>query len=93
MIGWLGRLFGAKRALFRFDLRWKEEMVVTGPGGQFTLYFPMGNPTAVLPTEEAWPRLAPAWAIDLWPELKAELEQWCAANKVRLELDPAAAVY
>ena len=92
-MNWLRALFGGKRSQFRFNPQWKEEMVVTGPGGHFTLYFPIGVPTAILPTQDVWPDVAPAWAIDLWPQLKAELEQWCGENNVRFELDPEAAVY
>lgn len=37
------------RTAFRFAPRWKEELVVTGPGGAFILDLPMGVLTAVLP--------------------------------------------
>lgn len=77
---------------FRFTPRWKEELVVAGPGGSFILALPMGVLTACLPTEQAWPTVAPAWAIDLWPVLKPELERWCAANGAGLEIDPTATV-
>jgi len=77
---------------FRFTARWKEELVVTGPGGSFILELPMGILTARLPTEQAWPTVAPNWAVDLWPVLKTELEQWCRANDAGLEVDPHASV-
>lgn len=78
---------------FRFTPRWKEELIVTGPGGAFILELPMGVLTACLPTEEAWPRKAPTWAHDLWPTLKVELEAWCAANRAALEISPTANVW
>jgi hypothetical protein len=78
--------------MFRFTARWKEELVVVGPGGSFILELPMGILTARLPTEQVWPTIAPVWAVDLWPALKAELERWCAASNADLEIDPTATV-
>jgi hypothetical protein len=78
--------------VFRFEPRWKEELIVTGPGGVFILELPMGQLAAYLPTEDAWGSKAPGWAVDLWPILKAELEIWCAANRAGLEIDPTASV-
>jgi hypothetical protein len=89
-MGWLGRLFAGKRSVFRFSPRWKEMMVVTG---HFTLDFWMGIPTISLPPEERWRAVAPLWAAELWPELKAELEDWCRDNNTKLEIDEKAAVY
>jgi hypothetical protein len=78
---------------FSFQPRWKEELVVTGPGGAFVLELPMGILSAYLPTESAWRSKAPHWAIDLWPVLKAELEQWCRDNQARLYVDEFVNVY
>jgi hypothetical protein len=78
---------------FAFHPRWKEELVCTGPGGSFILELPMGILTACLPTQDAWQRKAPPWARDLWPQLKAELEDWCRANNAGFVIDEAAAVY
>ncbi len=75
--------------VFDFAPRWKEELVVTGPGGSFILELVLA---VYLPTEEVWPTIAPDWAVAFWPELKAELEQWCAANKAGLKIDPTATV-
>jgi hypothetical protein len=78
--------------VFTFEARWKEELVVTGPGGTFILELPMGILSAYLPTEQAWRDKAPTWAVDLWPELKIELEQWCQENKARFYIDETATV-
>jgi hypothetical protein len=51
--------------MFQFKPRWKEELVVSGPGGSFVLELPMGVLSAYLPTEETWRSKAPAWAADL----------------------------
>lgn len=80
------------RTVFKFQPRWKEELVVTGPRGRLVLELPMGQLTAYLPTENVWRDLAPDWAVELWPELKAELELWCAANQARFRIDPTASV-
>jgi hypothetical protein len=79
--------------VFSFKLRWKEELVVRGPGGAFVLELPMGILSAYLPTEAAWREKAPEWAVDLWPVLKAELEEWCRDNQARLHIDETANVW
>jgi hypothetical protein len=79
--------------VFQFQPRWKEELVVTGPGGAFILDLPMGVLTACLPTEAVWREQAPAWARELWPVLHAELAKWCVATKAGLEVDARAGVY
>ena len=78
---------------FRFAARWKEELVVTGPGGSFILELPMGELTACLPTQETWSRQAPEWAVDLWPTLKVELEAWCVAKRAAFVIDEKAEVW
>ncbi len=78
---------------FSFCPRWKEELVVTGPGGSFILELPMGILSAYLPTEEVWKQKAPEWARNLWPILKTELEDWCKYNNAKFYIDASAAVY
>jgi hypothetical protein len=78
---------------FRFQPRWKEELVVTGSGGSFVLELPMGVLSAYLPTEAEWRRRGPGWAISLWPILKSELEAWCHENGAALYIDASADVY
>jgi hypothetical protein len=82
-----------KRRTFRFYPRWKEELVVEGPGGSFILDLPMGILSAYLPTEAAWPSKAPAWAAALWPVLKTELEEWCRKNHADFYIEEAANVW
>lgn len=77
---------------FTFNPRWKEELICTGPGGTFVLELAMGVLTAFLPTEDVWRSNAPAWARDLWPVLKTDLEAWCENSKVRLVIDESATV-
>ena len=74
--------------------RWKEEVVVTGAGGdRLVLEFPMGIPTVYLPTEAAWAGKAPAWAAGLWPALRRELEDWCTFNNAALVVSETAGVW
>ena len=80
-------------SIFKFEPRWKEELVVTGFGGSFILELPMGEFSAYLPTQTAWERKAPTWAKDLWPQLKQELEAWCVKNKAQFLVDETAGVY
>lgn len=79
--------------VFEFKARWKEELVCTGPGGAFVLELPMGTLTAYLPSEQAFRSSAPAWATHLWPQLRDELAQWCAANNASLVVDHQARIY
>lgn len=91
--GLLTKLFGSNsRTTFQFQPRWKEELVVTGPGGSFVLELPMGVYSAYLPTQKAWETKAPDWARDLWPLLKSELEDWCVRNKAKFHIDETATV-
>ena len=80
------------KQMFRFEPRWKEELVVTAAGGSFILELPMGVLSAYLPTEVEWKRRAPEWAVPLWADLKRELEEWCYMNNARLHIDPTAHV-
>ena len=73
--------------VFRFAPRWKEELVVTGPGGAFLLEMPMGDPCVLLPTEDAFGATAPDWARGLWPALHEALTDWCQATGTPLALD------
>ena len=79
--------------IFKFQPRWKEELVVTGPGGQFILDLAMGILTACLPTEEVWHHKAPVWAQDYWPQLHCQLKSWCAQNNAELSIDHRSGVY
>lgn len=82
-----------QRQTFQFQPRWKEELVVTGPGGSFVLELPMGVLSVYLPTEAIWRTKAPAWAADLWPVLRSELGEWCRANEAQLLIDGTANVW
>ncbi len=88
------KLFGPKpRTTFRFQPRWKEELVVTGSGGTFVLELAMGVYSAYLPTQKAWNKKAPEWARHLWPILKSELGDWCVKNKAEFHIDENAGVF
>ena len=77
---------------FDFQPRWKEELVVSGPGGSFVLELPMGVYSTYLPTKEAWATKGPEWARSLWSPLKTELGNWCKANGAELHIDATASV-
>jgi hypothetical protein len=88
-----GLRFSTNQAVFHFKSRWKEELVVVGPGGSFVLEHPMGVLSVYLPTEEVWPTVAPSWASHLWTVLRDELEVWCTERNIVLNIDPTAAVW
>jgi len=79
--------------MFKFESRWKEELVCEGSGSSFVLELPMGVLTAYLPTEAAWSEKGPSWAKRLWPNLRTDLEQWCAKSGARFVIDETAAVF
>lgn len=79
--------------VFSFRPRWKEQLVVVGPGGAFVLELPMGILSAYLPPQQMWRSKAPAWAADLWPVLQRELEEWCKETGAILHIDETASVY
>jgi hypothetical protein len=79
--------------LFRFQPRWKEELLVSGSGGSFVLDMPMGVSSVNCPSETTWRECAPDWAQSLWPDLHRELEDWCAENGTDLYVYHSAPVY
>lgn len=77
---------------FKFQPRWKEELVVIGDGGRFILEHPMGIPSVYLPTESAWKFKSPKWAQNQYSTLRQALEQWCETNNAKLYIDETADV-
>lgn len=78
--------------MFKFQPRWKEEMVVTSKDGAFVIDLAMGNLTAYLLPEDLWREQAPDWAKEHWPQLKRELEAWCEKYNAKLAIDVTAVV-
>ncbi|WP_163831838.1 hypothetical protein [Spartinivicinus ruber] len=77
---------------FKFQVKWKEELIVIGEGGQFILELPMGVLSVYLPSESTWQLKAPEWARNSYIELKDELESWCIENKAKLIIEETASV-
>ena len=106
MFGWFGRKPPKRPSaqlrksevgqMFRFQPRWKEELIVEvigGTNGSFMLEI-VGNPATVyLPTEPVWRARVPRWAQELWPQLHTELQSWCAGNRTTLVVEATAQVY
>lgn len=78
--------------MFKFQPRWKEEMVVTSKDGTFVIDLAMGNLTAYLLPEDLWREQAPSWAKEHWAQLKSELEAWCEKYNAKLAIDVTAVV-
>jgi hypothetical protein len=90
MFGQLFARLRGRRTTFRFHPRWKEYIEVKGPGGCFAIEHTYGKaPKAYLPSPQDWQRIAPLWAIDLWPVLHDELSAWCGEQGITLEIDPS----
>ena len=77
---------------FKFQSRWKEELIVVGKGGEFILEHPMGILSVYLPSENVWKNKSLEWAKNYYCELSKELEQWCIDNKVKFVIDETAGV-
>jgi hypothetical protein len=77
---------------YRFQAKWKEELVCSTNGKQFVLEFPMGTPTVYLPTKSRWSAISPAWASNHWDDLYDQLSTWCEANDVQLTVSETARV-
>ena len=80
------------RATFKFEPRWKEELVVSGLGGEFVLEHPMGVKSVYVPTEVVWNEIGPNWALGHWAALHHELKIWCEKNGAELYVDETASV-
>lgn len=78
---------------FKFEPRWKEELVCTSRMGSFILDMPMGVLSVLLPTQSNWERNAPPWAKEHWQTIYEQLETWCKENKVQFFVEESAAVY
>jgi hypothetical protein len=89
MFGQFFDLWRGKRTTFGFHPCWKEYIEVQGPGGCFAIEHTYSEqPTAYLPSQQDWQRIAPSWAIDLWPVLHDELTAWCGNQGISVEIDP-----
>jgi hypothetical protein len=73
---------------FKFEPKWKEELVCSCALGSFVLDMPMGVVSVYLPTKEHWKEVAPHWALELWDALYQQLHDWCETQKIPLHLDP-----
>lgn len=78
---------------FRFEVRWKEQLVVHHAGGEFVLEFPMGRPTVCLPTHTRWQEIAPPELRSHWLELHEQLQEYCVLNGFGLELGDNYKIY
>jgi hypothetical protein len=78
---------------FRFEPRWKEELVVHHDGGSFVLDFPMGRPNVCLPTEPRWRSIAPPSLADHWAELHTQMKAWCESNNFPLTVNENETAY
>ena len=76
--------------IFKFNARWKEELVVSCFGDEFILEYTMGVSTIFLPTRAVWQQSAPDWAKNHYTELKTELESWCKKNQIPLRVEARA---
>lgn len=79
--------------MFRFEPRWKEELVVHHDAGSFVLAFPMGRPNVCLPSESRWIEISPSSLKAFWPDLHSQLEAWCKSHDLPLTINDEETAY
>lgn len=79
--------------IYRFQARWKEEMLCTCSLGSLILDMPMGVVSVYLPTRSKWEATAPAWAREQWRSVHEQLSQWCSRNTTPLHIEENAQVW
>ncbi len=71
----------------RFQPRWKELLIGSMDGKQFTIELTMGVLTVYFPTAPKWQACAPAWAKGKWEQVREELTVWCQKEKIPLVIE------
>jgi hypothetical protein len=71
---------------FRFQPRWKEELVCECALGILVLDMTMGVTVVYLPNAQAWVSFAPLWAKPHWHTLHDQLQTWCSSQNIPLQL-------
>ena len=70
-----------------FQPKWKELLVGTMDGKQFTIELTMGILTVYFPTAAKWESSAPNWAKGLWERVRISLSSWCEEQKIPLVIE------
>lgn len=68
--------------MYKFQARWKEELVCVGPMGEFILDFFMGIPTVCIPDQNVWDAKYPGFD---YKDFKRQVEAWSVRNNAKLE--------
>ncbi len=68
--------------MYKFQARWKEELVCSGPMGEFILDLPMGILTVCIPDKNVWDAKFPGFDFD---DFKRQVEAWALNNNAKLE--------
>lgn len=70
-----------------FRLEWKELLIGTIDGRQFTIELTMGVLSVYFPTKAKWDVSAPAWAKMSWEQVRADLAVWCGKQEIPLVIE------
>ena len=71
----------------QFRSEWKELLIGSMDGKQFTIELTMGVLTVYLPTLAKWEASAPEWAKHQWERVRADLSAWCEQQKIPLVIE------
>jgi len=72
---------------FEYTPRWKEELVGTYGGHQFSVLLTMGKMHVYFPSEVTWETTAPRWAKGKWQEAMDAAKVWSESNRIPFEID------
>jgi hypothetical protein len=71
----------------KFQPKWKEELIGTIDGKQFSIELTMGTLHVYFPTAVKWESSAPIWAKGKWDQVKIDLEDWCRKERIPLTIE------
>ena len=70
-----------------FQPKWKELLIGTIDGKQFTIELTMGTLKVYFPAVAKWEASAPGWAKGRWEQVRVSLSSWCDEQKIPLEIE------
>jgi len=71
----------------QFRSEWKEMLIGSMDGREFTIELTMGVLTVYFPTLAKWEASAPDSARHQWARVRADLSAWCEKHKIPLVID------
>jgi hypothetical protein len=81
---WLSRV-EAQIVTYEINKRWKEDLVYTEAGHEFSFWYTWFTPHVItVPSAAYWPRATPEWMHDRRTEILGRLQAWADDNNASL---------